>query len=101
MDLLPVRYSSDANRDYRKLIKRVRFKWGVRSAQKLDRQIRACEAQIAVHPEQYPRAAYAVDVRKCVVTKQTSLFYEIKATEILVVAVFDNRQDPETLKQRS
>lgn len=36
---------------------------------------------------------------KCVVTKQASFFYRIKAHEIEVITIVDNRQDPTTIEE--
>ena len=39
-----------------------------------------------------------VKFRKCVVTKQNTLFYHYNEKHIVVVAVFDTRQNPKKLK---
>jgi len=36
-------------------------------------------------------------LRKCIVTKQTTIYYKASDTTIDIVTIFDNRQDPESL----
>ena len=63
---------------------------------KLDRSI----ARISAYPQSCPESTQVRGLYKCVVTKQTSLFYRIKPKEIEVVTLFDNRQDPKKLKNK-
>jgi len=44
----------------------------------------------------FPRSKFH-DIHKCVVTRQTSLYYRILPDHIEIITVFDNRQDPEAL----
>jgi hypothetical protein len=48
--------------------------------------------QIAKMPESCPLSHKKKGVYKCLVSKQTSLFYRITAKEIEVITLFDNRQ---------
>ena len=60
---------------------------------KLDQSI----SRISHYPKSCPESSEQKGLFKCVVTKQTSLFYRIKAKEIEVVTLFDNRQNPRKL----
>jgi hypothetical protein len=57
---------------------------------KLDRSL----LQIQNHPDSFPASDRINGLRKCVVTKQTTIFYKYSDLAINVVALFDNRQDP-------
>lgn len=48
--------------------------------------------QIAKMPESCPMSRKKKGVYKCVVSKQTSLFYRVTSKGIEVIALFDNRQ---------
>ncbi len=56
--------------------------------------------QISTHPSSCPKSEKANGVHKCVVTKQTTLFYRINQleNEIEVITIFDSRQNPQNLK---
>ena len=54
---------------------------------------------IASNPENFQKAEYE-DLRKCVVTKQTTIFYKIASkNKIHIVSVFDTRQNPKKIKK--
>jgi hypothetical protein len=50
---------------------------------------------IAINPELFPKSDNNNRIRKCVISKQTSLFYTFDNFEIKVLMVFDTRQNPE------
>jgi hypothetical protein len=46
----------------------------------------------------FPNSTTNKNMYKCVVTKQTTLFYNFTDKQINVVAVFDTRQNPINIK---
>ena len=65
--------------------------------EKLDKSI----SRISDYPKSYSKSIEIKGLFKCVVTKQTSLFYRIKPKQIEVVTLFDTRQNPKKLKNNS
>jgi plasmid stabilization system protein ParE len=63
-------------------------------AKLLDRQL----SLIKKNPELYPYSDKSGHIRKSVLTKQTTLYYKVLKTEIYLVSLFDNRQNPNRLK---
>lgn len=61
---------------------------------KLDKNI----SLIISQPELFPESDKESGLRKCVVTKQTTLFFKSNEKEIHILTVFDNRQDPDKFK---
>ena len=53
---------------------------------------------ISSFPYSYPGSVSNIKIRKCVVTDQTSLFYEFKNNKIIILSIFDNRQSPDKIK---
>jgi plasmid stabilization system protein ParE len=53
--------------------------------------------QIQQLPGSFPESEKILGLRKCVITKQTTIFYKYSDTSIDVVTIFDNRQDPRSL----
>ncbi len=54
--------------------------------------------QITKVPNQYPIINRKLQVRKCVVTKQNTLFYRENEKRIEILRLYDTRQDPKKLK---
>lgn len=62
--------------------------------QKLDKSISLIKEQ----PESFPSSEKSKGLRKCVVTKQTTLFYRFDKEKIKIVTLFDTRQHLKKLK---
>lgn len=54
---------------------------------------------IKIDPKSFPISEYNITVRKCVVTKQTTIFYRFNSKKITIVSVFDTRQNPLKIKK--
>jgi len=54
--------------------------------------------QIAKIPHQFPIINQSLQVRKCVITKQNTLFYREINHRIEILRLYDSRQDPKKLK---
>lgn len=54
--------------------------------------------QIAKQPKQFPLANKKLKVRKCVITKQNTIFYRENKDSIELLRIFDTRQNPNKLK---
>ena len=61
---------------------------------KLDKNISLIKSQ----PESFAKSRKDPDLRKCVVTKQTSLYFRFDERQIKILTIFDNRKDPDKLK---
>jgi plasmid stabilization system protein ParE len=54
---------------------------------------------ISSHPESFPKSEIQKSVYKCVLTKQTTIFYRFNSKKITIVSIFDTRQDPNKIKK--
>jgi plasmid stabilization system protein ParE len=54
--------------------------------------------QISINPKQFPLIHKKMKVRKCVITKQNTLFYRDSKQQIDILRIYDTRQDPKKLK---
>jgi len=62
---------------------------------KLDKNINL----IKTNPDSFPQSEKKVGLHKCVITKQTTLFYRYTNEKITIVTIFDTRQNPKKLKK--
>jgi plasmid stabilization system protein ParE len=53
---------------------------------------------IQANPFQFPLFIKSHNVRKCVLTTQNSLYYQFNEYKIYILRIYDNRQNPQTLK---
>ncbi|UZO79559.1 type II toxin-antitoxin system RelE/ParE family toxin [Aquimarina sp. ERC-38] len=63
--------------------------------EKLDKSIHV----IRTNPEAFPKSDKAKGLRRCVITKQTTLYFRYNNKRIEVVTIFDTRQNPNKLKK--
>ena len=49
-------------------------------------------------PEIFPKSDLRKSNYKCVVTKQTTIFYSFNSKEIKIADILDTRQDPKNIK---
>lgn len=74
--------------------------WGEKSKINFLKELQSAIDKIAMFPESSPKINEFGGVYKCVVTKQTSFVYQITGSEIEVLTLSDNRQNPiELLKE--
>ncbi|WP_139959599.1 type II toxin-antitoxin system RelE/ParE family toxin [Flavicella sediminum] len=62
---------------------------------KLDRNVNLIKS----NPESFPQSEKNKGMFKCVITKQTTLFYRYTSESITIVTIFDTRQNPIKLKR--
>lgn len=73
--------------------------WGTRVKDEFLNEINHCIELISKEPNLFPLFKDFPDVRRCVISSYNSLFYRIKNAQIQVLAIWDNRMDPESLKR--
>jgi plasmid stabilization system protein ParE len=74
-------------------------KWSLKVKNEFIQKLDASIAVIEKQPEIFPESKKTKGLRKCVITKQTTLFYRFNSKQIYIVTVFDTRQHPKKLKK--
>ena len=54
---------------------------------------------IKINPESFPKSEINKNIRKCVISKQTTLYYRFNNHEIRLLSLFDTRQKPTRITQ--
>lgn len=95
--LKPIRWSSFAENDLAKLLEYLDSKWNTSVCLKFINELDFCTSIIQQKPEQFPVFNKELQIRKCVITKQNSLYYKETSTRIEILRLYDTRQNPENL----
>jgi len=53
---------------------------------------------ISKNPHTFPNSDFKTDVKRCVLSKQTTIYYEVKKDSIIILSLFDNRKEPGSIK---
>ena len=74
--------------------------WNLRTRDKFITKLTEKIQQISIQPNSCPKSSEFINLYKCVVTKQTTIYYRINTEkkEIEIITVFDTRQKPDKLK---
>ena len=71
--------------------------WGINAKKKFLSRFKVAINQISNYPKSCPESAVVNGLFKCVVTKQSSIYYRINNDEIEIITLIDNRQDQSQL----
>ena len=93
-----IKISIDAQKKTKLLLEYLETKWSKNVRIKFAKKLYDSLKIIRANPGIFPKSITNKKFHKCVVTKQTTLFYTYTAKRINVVALFDTRQNPNKLK---
>ncbi len=91
-------WSPLAEKDLENILEYLAANWNQKVIVRFLIKIDFVSSQIAKSPQQFPLINKKFQVRKCVVTKQNTLFYREKETRIEILRLYDTRQNPRKLK---
>jgi plasmid stabilization system protein ParE len=84
--------------DIENTIEHLRIAWNEQVINEFLDEVDLSLQHIAHYPRLYPVINKKLKVRKCVVTKHNTIFFQEKKNTIQLLRIFDTRQDPEKLK---
>ena len=94
----PIKWSSLAEEDFAKLLEYLENRWNNAVCLKFISKLDFCIDLIYKNPNQFPFLNVELQIRKCVVTKQNTLYYRETDARIEILRLYDTRQNPDTLK---
>lgn len=94
MENKQLEWSERALNDYENLAEFLYNHWGENVALSVLLDIDAQLNRIENTPEQFPVFLKTKEIRRCVASPQTSIFFVVKPTSIFILSIFDNRQSP-------
>ncbi|MEA1785563.1 type II toxin-antitoxin system RelE/ParE family toxin [Arenibacter sp. GZD96] len=89
--------SKTAERKLDKLLEYLITEWSIRVKTDFVEKFNSSIETIKNQPEIFPESKKGKGLRKCVITKQTILFYRYNSKRINIVTIFDTRQNPNKL----
>jgi plasmid stabilization system protein ParE len=94
---LAIRYSLRARQEEIELLEYIARRFGPEKAKEIFDNIEHTLSLISKAPEMYPKSRRREGLRKCVFSKQTSIYYRVRENCIEVVSFRPNKNDPEKL----
>lgn len=93
---MPIFWSPRAKSDFLNVLEYLDNSWGKQVVIQYIQRINAVLLIIAQTPTLYPLASPSKPVRRCVVTKHTTLYYRLNAeANVEILTLFVTRRDPQ------
>lgn len=94
-----IRLSSLAAFKIQKLLDFLEEKWSLKAKNKFIQKFTDRLDVLENNPEGFPQSEVRPELRKLVITKQTTILYKMTKDTIFVVTLIDNRQDPDLIEK--
>lgn len=91
-------WSNEALSNLKNIIDYLEDRWTTKEIQKFSRLLDKKLQLIERNPLLFQASPNSNELRRCILSKQTTIYYKIKNRQIYIVTLFDNRQDPKKLK---
>ena len=95
---LKVEFSVKAEKSFDKIITYIEAKWNQKVVEKFLLKFEKSVSAIVSNPEGFTNSDF-INVRKCVITKQTTIYYRFNSEKITIISIFDTRQNPNKIKK--
>jgi plasmid stabilization system protein ParE len=93
----PVRYSTRSYIEYEEILDYVSENFGIAIAAKVDMYFEEVIDLIAVNPKMFPYSDKNKNLRRCVISPQTTLYYRFTGEYVELASFRGNKMDPKTL----
>ena len=91
-------WTDEALKNLDQILEYLKHKWTRKEVDNFKNKLANQLDIILRYPLIFPKSDKQPRLRKSVLSKQITIFYEIKGSLIYLVYLFDNRQDPKKLK---
>lgn len=87
-------WSDEALRNLKAIIEYLEINWTPKEIRKFALLLEKSLKLVVSNPLSFPQIKHPNKLRKMVISKQISIFYQTTENQIRIVSIFDNRQSP-------
>lgn len=91
-------YSKIAKEKLIDLLEFLEVRWSIKTRDKFIKKLDFVINLLETDPEIFPKSEINSKQHKCVVTKQTTIYYRFNDKQIRILSIFDTRQNPSKIK---
>jgi plasmid stabilization system protein ParE len=92
--IFEIKFSPKAIITFEEIVTQLNQRWGNKFVNNFKNKVSKSLDIIAETPFLYPMAPENVELRKCVLHKNCSMYYRVNNNSVEIVYFWDNRQDP-------
>ncbi len=98
MEIRKLQFSIKSLKEILAISEYIEYKWSLKSKDKFLELLKKNIDLIELNPNLFQISDY-YNLNKCVVSKQTTIYYKFNDKKIYIVSVFDTRQNPTKIKK--
>lgn len=91
-------WSDNALAELKDIISYLESNWTKKEITKFFKKLEKTINQISINPLMFPKTEKKESVRRCVISKQLTMYYQTDNNYLYIISLFDNRRDPKTRK---
>ncbi|SEG17960.1 type II toxin-antitoxin system RelE/ParE family toxin [Parabacteroides chinchillae] len=95
-----IEWSDQATLDFEEIVQFLFNIWGETIVRKFVRSVDNELIRISTFPYAFPASSLKTGIRRCVLSKFNTIYYQVKDQTIYIVTIHDNRSNPELLKKK-
>jgi len=73
-------------------------KWTQKEIKKFYKLLDKTLALVSKNPDIFSNSELKSNVKRCVLSKQTTIYFEVKNDSAVILTLFDNRKNPKSIK---
>lgn len=93
-------WSANAEKDLKEIYLYISETSSTKTVESFLKQVEKKTALLLSMPFMYPEVEGTENVRRCPLTSHVSLYYKVLALQIRIIALIDNRQNPNILETK-
>ena len=95
---LKIRWTEEATKNLENIIIYLETDWTNKELKKFFQKLEKQLLLLSIFPEAYPLSQKKKSIHRCVLTKNLAIYYTVKDDSLVLLSLFDTRQDPAKLK---
>jgi plasmid stabilization system protein ParE len=92
---LEIKWTKRASAGFEETFKYIEHEWGIKSAHRFIHKVNTLLNALKNQPEFGKIEVEEKGIRAFVFSRQNTIFYRVKGNKLVVLKIFDNRQDPD------
>jgi len=95
---MKIRVSELAAFKIKRLLQYLEKEWSRKARNSFHKQLNSSIDVLRHSPFAFPKSEFHPEIRKLVVSKQSTVFYKVSDDIVFIITIFDNRQDPDKME---
>ena len=96
---LKIRWTEEASKNLDSIITYLQDNWTTKELTRFFTKLEKQISILSIFPEAFPISKKKSRVHRCVFMKQLTIYYTIENEHLVLLSIFDNRQNPNKIKE--